>query len=153
MKSGIRIGYLLHLSSYPKQPVGYLPTSLQPFSRQPNRFVLVHRIADETLFMQSVHGLEVEPFQVLPVSKLKAANRASTASSISLSSYSMIVAPGLWRAYSENAFAGKSGSYGFASFTASVGAGLPAKTSSRHAAPVKPNPGTVSISNCSLLPK
>jgi hypothetical protein len=44
---------MLHLSSYPKQPVGYLPTSLQPFSRQPHRFVLFHRIAGETIFMQS----------------------------------------------------------------------------------------------------
>nr|WP_157893800.1 hypothetical protein [Pseudomonas sp. FW300-N1B4] len=112
------------MSSYPKQPVGDLPTSLQPFSCQPNRFVLVHRIADETLFMQSVHRLEVEPFQVLPLSKLKAANRASTASSISLSSYSMIVAPGLWRAYRENAFAGKPAPTGFVSFTVSVGSSI-----------------------------
>jgi hypothetical protein len=84
---------MLHLSSYPKQSVGYLPTSLQPFSRQPNRFVLVHRIADETMFMQSAHGLEVEPFPSIAVIKTEGANRASTASSISLSSYSMIVAP------------------------------------------------------------
>jgi len=69
MKSGIRVGSMLHLSSYPKQSVGYLSTALQPFSRQPNRFVLVHRIADETMFMQSAHGLEVEPFPSIAVIK------------------------------------------------------------------------------------
>ena len=69
MKSGIRVGSILHLSSYPKQSVGYLSTALQPFSRQPNRFVLVHRIADETMFMQSAHGLEVEPFPSIAVIK------------------------------------------------------------------------------------
>jgi len=69
MKSGIRVGSMLHLSSYPKQSVGYLPTALQPFSRQPNRFVLVHQIADETMFMQSAHGLEVEPFPSIAVIK------------------------------------------------------------------------------------
>jgi hypothetical protein len=53
---------MLPLSSHPKQPIGYLPTSLQPFLRQPDRFVLVHRIADETMLTQSVHDLEVEPF-------------------------------------------------------------------------------------------
>jgi len=51
MKSGIRLGYMLPLGSYPKQPVGYLPTSLQAFSRLTNRFFLVHRITDETMFM------------------------------------------------------------------------------------------------------
>jgi hypothetical protein len=69
MKSGIRVEYMPHLSSYPKQPVGYLPSSLQPFSRQPNRFVLVHRITDETMFMQSVHSLEVAPFPSIAVIK------------------------------------------------------------------------------------
>ena len=93
MKSGIRVGYMLHLGSYPKQPVGYLLTSLQPLSRQPNRFVFVHRIADEPCSCNRLMVSKSNHFQALPLSILKVANRASTASSISLSSYSMIVSP------------------------------------------------------------
>ncbi len=84
---------MLHLSSYPKQSIGYLSTALQSFRRQPNRFVLVHRIADETLFMQSAHRLEVEPFPSIAVIKTEGCQQGEHGSFNPLSSYSMIAVP------------------------------------------------------------
>jgi len=49
--------------------------------------------------MQSIHGLEVEPFPSIAVVGAEVANRGSTASSISLSSHSMIVVPHIFNRY------------------------------------------------------
>lgn len=62
MRSAIGFRAPIRWSSHTEQAVGYLSTSGQSFICHPDGFVLVDRITNEPVRMQSVHDFEVEPF-------------------------------------------------------------------------------------------
>lgn len=56
------------LSAHPRQPISYLPASLLPFRRQPDRLRPAHRVGDEAMLVQPAHDTEIEAFpDVAPV--------------------------------------------------------------------------------------